>query len=98
MAAPEHAQSKSEGRRRFALAGAGMDDEQTLLDRLFGDFGILRGLALCHLGAMPFRFRVIDRLRHDVTLQRSLYGERHPSDDEDDAIGARGDALIENTL
>src|ERR1700728_3287293 len=68
MATPEHAQSKPEGRRRFSLAGAGMDDEQTFLDRLFGDFGILHGFALGHFGPMPFRFGVIDRLRHDLTL------------------------------
>ena len=36
--------------------------------------------------------------RHGVTLQRSFHRERQSGDDEDDAIGARGDALVENAL
>ena len=56
LTAAEHAQRQSERRRRFALAGAGMDDEQSFLDRLVRDFGVLHGLALGHLGAMPLGF------------------------------------------
>ena len=56
LAAPEHAQRQPESRGGFALAGAGMDDEQALLDGLAGDLGILHGLALGHLGAMALGF------------------------------------------
>ena len=52
LAAAEHAQRQAEGRRRLALAGAGMDDQQALLDRLAGHLRVLHGLALRHLGAM----------------------------------------------
>ena len=52
LAAAEHAQREPEGRGRFPLAGAGMDDEQALLDGLAGDLGVLHRLALRHLGAM----------------------------------------------
>src|SRR4029077_10251425 len=38
--APEHPQRKPERGGRFALSSAGVDDEQTFLDRLAGDFGI----------------------------------------------------------
>src|SRR5258708_4188012 len=38
VAAPEHAQRQPEGGGGFALAGAGMDDEQALLDGLAGHF------------------------------------------------------------
>ena len=79
MAAAEHAQRKPESRGRFALAGAGMDDEQALLDRLSGDFGVLHRLALRHLGAMPFGFGVVDRLRHGVTLQRPFIASGRPA-------------------
>ena len=49
-AAAERAKGQTEGRRRLALAGAGMDDQQPLLrDRLRGDLGVLRRLALGHL-------------------------------------------------
>ena len=44
--------SKAEGGGRLALAGAGVDDQQALLDRLVGDLGVLHGLALGHLGAV----------------------------------------------
>ena len=64
MAAAEHAQSKPERGRRLALAGAGMDDQQTLLDRLSGDLGVLHGFALCHLGAMALGLGVVDGVAH----------------------------------
>src|SRR5580704_10108652 len=65
MAAAEHSQRQPERGRRLALAGAGMNDEQTLLDRLFRDFGILHGFALRHLGAMPLGFVFIEHFRHE---------------------------------
>ena len=43
---------QAEGRRRLALAGAGMDDEEPLLDGLRGDLPVLHLLALDHLGAV----------------------------------------------
>ena len=47
---PERAQNQAEGGGRLALARAGMDDQQPLLDdRLGGDLGVLRRLALRHL-------------------------------------------------
>src|SRR5215467_288086 len=74
LSAAEHAQRQSECRRRFALAGAGVDDQQSLLDRLGGDFGVLHGLALDHFGAMPLGFALIDRLAHTVTFIQRCYG------------------------
>src|SRR5437660_271970 len=59
-AAANHAQREPEGRRRFALAGAGVDDQQALLDLLVRNLGILHGLALRHLGAVTFGLGVID--------------------------------------
>jgi hypothetical protein len=44
-----------------------MDNQQSFLDRLGGDFRVLHGLALGHFGAMPFGFTLIDRLRHRFT-------------------------------
>ena len=41
-AAAERAQQQAQGRRRFALALAGMDDQQALPDGLRGDLGVLR--------------------------------------------------------
>src|SRR5262249_24508778 len=64
FAAAKHPQSEPECRRRLALAGTGVDDEQAFLDRLLGDFRILHGLALFHLGAMALRFALIDGLAH----------------------------------
>ncbi len=99
VAAPQHAQRQSERRRRFALAGAGVDDEQSLLDRLLRDFGILHRLALRHLGAMAFGLGLCRLLPfmaspYSVPFTR----ERQSGDDEHDAIGARGDALVEQAL
>ena len=49
----DHAQHEAEGRGRFALAGAGMDDEQALFgDGLGRNLGVLRRLAVRHLAAM----------------------------------------------
>src|SRR5580658_7591162 len=64
MAAPEHAQCQAECRRRFALAGASVNDQQTLLGGLAGDLGILHRLALRHLGAVAFGLGLIDWLAH----------------------------------
>src|SRR5205814_282978 len=54
MTASEHAQGEPECRRRFALTGPGMDDQQTFLDGFAGDLGVLHRLAFRHLGAMAF--------------------------------------------
>ena len=64
----EHAQHEAEGRRRFALAGAGMDDEQALLDGLGGDLGVLHGLALGHLGAMALLLVLLHVFGHGSTF------------------------------
>src|SRR4029078_7170126 len=64
LAAPKHSERKAERRRRFALAGAGVDDEQALLDLLVGDLGVLHRLALRHLGAVPLGLGVVDTLVH----------------------------------
>ena len=94
MAAPEHAQRKPERGGRFALAGAGVDDQKTFLDRLLRDLGILHGLALCHLGAMAFGLGIIDGLGHGCPFTV----ERQPGDHEDHAVGARGETLVEAAL
>ena len=53
----ERAQQKPEGRRRFALALAGMDDEEGFLGyRMDGYLGVLRGLALFHFLPVAKRF------------------------------------------
>ena len=53
----ERAQQKPESRRRFALALAGMNDEEALLGyRLGGYLGVLRGLALFHFLPVAKRF------------------------------------------
>ena len=59
FAPPEHAERQAESRGRFALAGAGMDDEQALLDLLAGHLLVLNGLALGHLGAMALGVLVV---------------------------------------
>ena len=51
-AAPEHAQREAERRRGLALAGAGVDHQQALLDGLGRHLGVLHGLALGHLLAV----------------------------------------------
>jgi hypothetical protein len=67
VAAPKHPQRQSECGCRFAFAGAGMDNQQSFLDRFGGDFRILHGFALGHFGAMPLGFTLIDWLRHRFT-------------------------------
>ena len=53
----ERAQQKPESRRRFALALAGMDDEEAFFGyRLGGYLGVLRGLALFHFLLVEKRF------------------------------------------
>ena len=59
VAAAERAQHQAPGCRRFALALAGVDDEQAFLDGLFGDLGILRRLAVFHLGFVPRIFGAV---------------------------------------
>jgi len=55
-AAADGAQQQAPGRRRLALALAGMDDQQALLDGLFGDLGVLDGLAIGHFGLVACVF------------------------------------------
>src|SRR5262249_5774511 len=64
VAAAEHPQRKAEGGRRFPLARTGMHDQKALLDRLFGDLGVLHGFALRHLGAMALGRGFIGGLGH----------------------------------
>jgi hypothetical protein len=53
----ERTQQKPESRRRFALALAGMDDEEAFLGyRLGGYLGVLRSLALFHFLPVAKRF------------------------------------------
>ena len=85
----EHAQRQPEGGGRLALAGAGVDDQQALLDRLAGDLGILHGLALGHLGAMALGFLLVDRLSCHFTCIGS------PATMKQHAVGDRRDALVE---
>ena len=94
LAASEHAQREPERRGRFALAGAGVDDEKTFLDLLVGDLGVLHGLALRHLGAMTFGFGFVDGLGHACPFTISGMS----GDDEDHAVRARGDPLVEPAL
>src|SRR5262249_27610497 len=68
MPATEHAQRDAESRRGFPLAGAGMDDEETFLDRLAGDLSVLHRFALRHLGAMAFDLGLVDRFGHGLPL------------------------------
>src|SRR5437868_6406219 len=51
-AMPDGAEDHAERRGRFALALAGMDDEQSLLDRLGGHDLVARRLLLFHLLAV----------------------------------------------
>ena len=64
LAAPKHAQRQSKRGGGFAFAGPGMDNQQTLLDRLGRDFRILHGFTFGHFGAMPLGFDLIVRLTH----------------------------------
>ena len=62
LAVAKHAQGQAEGGRRLALARAGVDDQQALLDRLLRHLCVLHRLALSHLGAVSFSFLVVDCL------------------------------------
>src|SRR6516165_12545730 len=66
LASSEHAQREAEGCRRFALAGAGVDDEEALLELLAGDFLVLHRLALRHLGAMALGLLLVHAFRHGL--------------------------------
>src|SRR3984893_17172649 len=56
----ERAQQKPESRRRFALALAGMDDEEAFLGYRLGRYlGVLRGLALFHFLPVAKRFGAV---------------------------------------
>ena len=79
LAAAQHAQRKTERGRRFSLAGAGMHDQKTLLDRLAGDFGVLHGFAFRHLGAMALGFCLVDGLRSWRVLQSVFHASGKPA-------------------
>src|SRR5260370_10132215 len=48
-----------------------MDDEETFLDGLAGDLGILHRFALRRLGAMAFDLSLVDRFHHGLPLMVS---------------------------
>ena len=91
---PSIRKREAEGGRRLALAGAGMDDQQALLDRLVRDLGVLHGLALRHLGAVALG---LGRRRRSCSWL-SLYDHRQSGDQKDHAVGARRDPLVEPAL
>src|SRR4029078_3894557 len=66
LAAAEHAQREAERRRGFPLAGAGVHDQQALLDGLARHLLILPRLAVRHLGAMALGLLVVDRFAHGL--------------------------------
>src|SRR5207253_187280 len=85
--APDGAQQKAERRRRFALALAGVDDEQPFLDRLAGDLGVLDCLAVGHLGLVA-RLLVVGFGYHGGILELGLFqNERQSRRDQDRAVG-----------
>ena len=63
-AVADRAHRHAERGRSLALAGAGVDDDQTLLDRFCRDLLVLRGLDLLHLRRM---FGVGARLHQKLT-------------------------------
>src|SRR5690606_25684000 len=69
----EHPERQAEGGRRLALARAGVDDQQALLDRLLRNLGILHLLALRHLGAVALGVAVGNRTH---LISPSLAGRR----------------------
>ncbi len=86
LAAPEHAQREAEGGRRLALAGAGVDDQQALLD------------ASCPPPRRPARPCAWPSWRDDARPRRrrrscswscsAFHEQRQSGDHEDDAIRA----------
>src|SRR5579862_2461675 len=75
----ERAERKAESRRRLALAGAGVNDEQTLLENwLRGDLGVLHGLALGHLGFVAVGGVVHVRPRGERMASRFCAGAPAP--------------------
>src|SRR5580700_10286065 len=79
VAASEHAQGKAEGRGRFSLAGAGVHDEETLLDRLSRHLGVLHRLAFRHLGAVALGFGLVGRFGHDVSFAAPFTASGRPA-------------------
>src|SRR6185312_4423278 len=56
-AAPQRPQGKSEGRSRFALAGTGVNDEETFFQNRFrSHLGVLGGLSFGHFGFVAVVF------------------------------------------
>src|SRR5215469_7414547 len=56
-----------------------MHDQQTLLDGLAGDFGVLHGFALGHLGAVAFGFGFFDGAGHGVVSGLALIRSGRPA-------------------
>ena len=82
-----------------------MDNQETLLDSLLGDFGVLHLLALGHLGAMAFEILFLDRFGHDIPFMRirlscgfAFYNQGLTSDHEDDTASDHGNTLVESAL
>src|SRR6185369_14317381 len=63
-----HAQCKPERRRGLAFAGAGMDDQQALLDGLARHLLVLASFPVRHLGAMALGLLVVDRFGHGLFI------------------------------
>ena len=75
---PSMRSAKPEGRGRFAFAGAGMDDEEPLLDLVLPATScVLHRLALRHLGAMALGFLVVDWLGHGLFTAIGDAGHHH---------------------
>ena len=91
---PSMRKRQAERRGRFALAGAGVDDEQALLDLLVRDLGVLHGLALRHLGAVALGFGLVDGLAHGCPF--TISGS--PATSRTTRSARAGDPLIEPAL
>src|ERR1700760_152659 len=72
------AQDQAEGGGRFALARAGMDDDQALLAALLRHHAVARGLLLSHFGGVPDVFGNIlfgSHAQHSFGLTRRSSGQ-----------------------
>ena len=76
-AVAEGAEDHAEGGRRLALALAGVDDQQALLDRLGGDDLVARRLLLAHLlGVAGVEFGFGHVLHSAASLRASMSADR----------------------
>ncbi len=83
---PSMRSSRPKAAVRFALAGAGVDDQQALLDGLARDLGILHRLALRHLGGVA---GVICVFGHFAILSLRAAGE---------AIQGSGSGILKDAI